>query len=105
MGYLKVILPDVKIINIYPPRMMCTTEEFGSLVSTDIFFLLKNNLKLTVILTYVRSFCFATTEEELSHVFGSTDQLIWRKVENTVTIKRMSDMALSMPFDTQSRKK
>ena len=86
-------------------RILLSTEEFPLLHVQDQFLLLKSNLQLTEILTYIRSNNFATVEEELDHVFGDMDKKNWRQFSEEVSPKRLSDMPHEMPFDTNTREK
>ena len=52
------------------------------------------------ILTYIRSNCAKSTDEELTNVLGRTDMVIWQKVRWRVPIRRISDILDSMPFDS-----
>ena len=57
-------------------RMILCTDEFPQLHIQDQFTLLRNNLQLVEVLTYIRSFNFDTGEEELDNVFGDLDKKI-----------------------------
>ena len=56
------------------------------------------------ILTYIRSNCAKSTDEEMANVLGQTDMVIWKKVQSRVPIKRIQDVLESMPFDSNESK-
>ena len=83
--------------------MILCTDEFPQLHIQDQFTLLRNNLQLVEVLTYIRSFNFDTAEEELDNVFGDLDKKIWSDVRNQVPARRLSEMPQDMPFLENNR--
>ena len=83
--------------------MILCTDEFPQLHIQDQFTLLRNNLQLVEVLTYIRSFNFDTAEEELDNVFGDLDKKIWCEVRNQVPARRLSEMPQDMPFLENNR--
>ena len=84
-------------------RMILCTDEFPQLHIQDQFTLLRNNLQLVEVLTYIRSYNFDTADEELDNVFGDLDKKIWSEVRHQVPARRMSDMSQGMPFQENNR--
>ena len=83
--------------------MILCTDEFPQLHIQDQFNLLRNNLQLVEVLTYIRSYNFDTADEELDNVFGDLDKKIWSEVRHQVPARRMSDMSQDMPFQENNR--
>ena len=83
--------------------MILCTDEFPQLHIQDQFTLLRNNLQLVEVLTYIRSYNFDTADEELDNVFGDLDKKIWSEVRHQVPARRLSDMPQDMPFNINNR--
>ena len=83
--------------------MILCTDEFPQLHIQDQFTLLRNNLPLVEVLTYIRSYNFDSADEELDNVFGDKDKEMWSKVGYQVPARRLSDMLQDMPFNEDNR--
>jgi len=79
-------------------RIMESTEEFPVMQAKDQLSLLRANIGLTQMLTYVRSINTATADEEMTNVFGESDLLIWEKIKDKVPVRRTTDMFMAIPM-------
>jgi len=79
-------------------RIMESTEEFPVMQGRDKLNLLRTNIGLTQMLTYVRSINTASADEEMTNVFGEADLLIWNKIKDKIPVRRTSDMFAAIPM-------
>ena len=83
--------------------MILCTDEFPQLHIQDQFTLLRNNLQLVEVLTYIRSCNFDTADEELDNLFGDMDKKIWSDVRHQVPARRLSNMVQDMPININDK--
>ena len=86
-------------------RMLLSTGEFPLLHIQDQFHLLKYNLQLTEILTYILSNNFTTVEEEVDKVFGENDKKFWKQFKERMHVKLLSNKPHQLLFDTHTMRR
>jgi len=86
-------------------RMMESTEEFPVMQANDKLNLLRTNIGLTQMLTYVRSINTLTADEEMTNVFGEADLLIWEKIKDKIPVRRTTDMFMAIPMPEKDLKR